>query len=411
MLNKLTYNISFPTTGKAFSRSLDFKPGLTIIRGDNETGKSLILEMIRYALFGVEALRANRTDYDLLDVTMSFTIKGEDYLVVRKDNKATLNGKLAVGTAAVNRKILEILGFPLKVFDIACASMQGDLDKLTKRMAPSERRKMVEEVIGLTAIETQEKECRASGNALKRVVEATENKLVRPEPPEIPNGYETSDILEEQYRTQLRVEAEREQLSRMTEPVAPVPPEKPEYSDDVYDYETQRMEFNNEQKRLEAALQGLPAATRTRQDIDNARRYYAQRRLGPIPSYTDEELRTWRDAWFQINAAGETVECPACGVEFNPASSTVHRLPERPPISLREVEEEVGYAARWAGYDEPLIDHTDLTEKEADHEDYLLSQEANRRQILDALSAVPSLPSRAEEAQGRRVYEREWGIY
>lgn len=411
MINKLTYSISFPTTGKAFSQDINFKPGLTIIRGENETGKSLILEMIRYSLYGVEALRANRTDYDVLDTNMTFTVKGEDYIVIRSGNKATLNGKLAVGTAAVNRKILDILGFPLKVFDIACAAMQGDLDKLTKRMAPAERRKMVEEVIGLTAIEEQEKECRASGNALKRVVEATENKLVRPEPITIPDGYENSDILDEEYRTQLRVEAEREQLSRMIEPVAPVPPSKPEFKDDVYDHEQQRMEAENERQALERTLQGLPAATRTRQDIDDVRRYYAQKRLGPKPRYTSEELAKWQDAWFQINAAGESVECPACGVEFNPSSSTIHRLPEVPQIALREVEEQLRYTARWAGYNEPLVQETDLTEKEADNEDYLLSQTARRDQLLDTIGAVPNFPSREEEAQARRFYEREWDIF
>ena len=43
-------------------RRFDFDKGLTCITGRNEAGKSLILEMVGYALFGNVALRASRPD-------------------------------------------------------------------------------------------------------------------------------------------------------------------------------------------------------------------------------------------------------------------------------------------------------------------------------------------------------------
>jgi DNA repair exonuclease SbcCD ATPase subunit len=288
MIDKLSYRISFPSTGKVFSQNLAFGSGLTIIRGANETGKSLIIEMIRYALFGVDALRGDRSDYDLLDVNMVFSVRGEVYRVTRSGNKAFLNGKLAVGTAAVNRKIKEILGFNLDVFDIACAAMQGELDKLTRGMRPAERRRMVEEVIGLNAIEEEEKQCRSEGNAIKRLAETQEKTLVQPKPPEKPSQYETSSVLEELYLIQVRTEAEREQLSHMVQPEAPVEPTKPEYNDDVELHEIRRLDGENERARIERALQEVPAATRTRQDTECALAFYEQRRLGPRPSYSRE---------------------------------------------------------------------------------------------------------------------------
>jgi exonuclease SbcC len=411
MISTLSYRISFPVTGKAFSQNLTFAPGLTIIRGENETGKSLILEMIRYALFGVDALRGKREDYNELDVNMTFTVKGDSYRVVRSGNKAFLNGREAVGTAAVNRKIMDILGFNLDVFDIACAAVQGDLDKLTKRMRPGERRKMVEEVVGLHTIEQEEKQCRSEGNALKRLVETQENRLVKPEPPEKPDNYEPSEVLEALYRQQIEVEAERKQLLRMVEPNSPVPPSKPEYNDDVQDHEKRRIEIEAERSRIERTLQTIPRATRTRQDTERAILYYEQQRLGPRPQYGTDELQSWRNAWQDIEAAGTLVRCPRCNTEFNPATNAVHALPQEPPLSLREVNSELQRAARWDGYDKELVESTDLTEDELHEQLEALSQETIRNSLLDTLGSLPDLPNRAEEAEKRRVYLNNLAIY
>src|ERR1041384_6226770 len=52
MLKYLAFDVKFSSTGKQFQRKIQFEPGLTVITGENEGGKSLILEMIEYAWFG-----------------------------------------------------------------------------------------------------------------------------------------------------------------------------------------------------------------------------------------------------------------------------------------------------------------------------------------------------------------------
>jgi DNA repair exonuclease SbcCD ATPase subunit len=411
MISNLTYRISFPSTGKAFSQNINFAPGLTIIRGANETGKSLILEMIRYALFGVAALRGDRSDYEVLDVNLVFNIKDEAYRIVRTGNKAYINGKLAVGTTAVNNKVIELLGFGLDVFDIACAAVQGDLDKLTKRMRPGERRKMVEEVIGLNSIEEQEKACRSEGNALKKLADAQQAQLVEPEPPEIPDNYESSSILEELYKRQIKIEAEREQLLRIEKPEPPIVPIKPEYKEDVIDYESNRLKIEQERTVLEKTLQGIPTATRTRQDTEQALLYYEQKLLGPRPRFPKSDLERWKNDWQTINSAGDLVRCPVCDAEFNPKTNILHTLPEEPPITLREIDSEFVAHARWDNYNKPIIETTDLTEEEANAELIALSQETHRNQLLDTLGALPNLPSREKEAERYRLYLKQLDRY
>jgi len=411
MISQLIYRISFPSTGKAFSQNLTFKPGLTVIRGENEVGKSLVLEMIRYALFGVDALRADRGDYNTLDVNMKFTVRGQEYHVVRSGNKAFLNGKEAVGTAAVNRKIREILGFNLDVFDMSAAAMQGDLDKLTRRMRPADRRRMVEEVIGLNAIEEEEKAYRAKGNEIKRSAQTIEKRLVRPEPPELPDAYETSSVLEELYRNQLEVEAERKQLLRMQEPEQPLEPAKPEFGDDVDVYEARRLEIIHERGLLSRALREIPTATRTRQDTDAALSYWEQQKRGPIPNYSREKLVQWQEDWQVITSVGTLVRCPSCDVEFDPATNSVHTLPPEPPITLREVNRELLAHERWDDFEGQVITECDMSEKEAKEQDYALSQAPRRNQLLDSLSTLVELPSREQELEAKRVYHQRLAIF
>ena len=64
MLKYLAFDVKFSSTGKQFQRKIQFEPGLTVITGENEGGKSLILEMIEYAWFGAAALRGQASDYD-----------------------------------------------------------------------------------------------------------------------------------------------------------------------------------------------------------------------------------------------------------------------------------------------------------------------------------------------------------
>lgn len=70
--------------------TIPFEPGLAVLRGGNEAGKSTILLAISYALFGVKALPTSLEDtvthgepVNSLRVTLSVNIDGVDYVVAR----------------------------------------------------------------------------------------------------------------------------------------------------------------------------------------------------------------------------------------------------------------------------------------------------------------------------------------
>ncbi len=48
MLTKLSYGVTFPTTGRTLAGEFEFKPGFGLIIDANEQGKSLIIEVVRW---------------------------------------------------------------------------------------------------------------------------------------------------------------------------------------------------------------------------------------------------------------------------------------------------------------------------------------------------------------------------
>ena len=78
--------------------------------------------------------------------------------------------------------MVELLGFGLEVFDTACAANQGDIEKLGA-MKPTERKAMVDSVIGLSVIDDLAKWCGEEARAIASAVEAMEDGLVKPEKP------------------------------------------------------------------------------------------------------------------------------------------------------------------------------------------------------------------------------------
>ena len=50
MLTKVSYSVTFPTTGRTLAGEFQFKRGFGVITGANEQGKSLIIEVVRWCL-------------------------------------------------------------------------------------------------------------------------------------------------------------------------------------------------------------------------------------------------------------------------------------------------------------------------------------------------------------------------
>jgi DNA repair protein SbcC/Rad50 len=194
MLTSLTYSNLFPSTGRTLEGNIQFQKGLGAITGPNEVGKSFIVEMIRFSLFGSAALRGRAEDYRKLTGRTCLHGEGPAYRVVRNGSSATLfcgTEEIAVGVRPVNAKIVQIFGFGLEVFDVASVCNQGDIEKLGS-MKPAERKRMVDSVVGLNVIEQLGRWASDEALGLTREADAIERTLVEPSQAGRARGYRPS---------------------------------------------------------------------------------------------------------------------------------------------------------------------------------------------------------------------------
>lgn len=177
--------------------TLPLMEGLTAITGPNGTGKSLVLEMIRFALFGSQALRTVAEDYKGVKVALDFEVRGVAYRVERTTTTAKLyrTGTLVVsGTRPVNTKIVETFGYGLDVFDVANVANQGAIEALSA-MKPAERKRLVDSTVGLNLLDDLATWCATEAQARGREASAMRGALTEPTPPVKPLGYRPSDDL------------------------------------------------------------------------------------------------------------------------------------------------------------------------------------------------------------------------
>lgn len=268
MLQRLYLNNCFTHNDKTFI----FDKGLTGIIGPNESGKSLIVEMIRYALFGSKALRGMADDYKKLHVELDFTVGGVEYSVLRKASKVELSGgRTASGTKPVNEAIIDILGYDLNVFDVANACNQGNIEALTS-MRPAERKAMVDQTVGLNVLDGLIKFCGDEGNALRREADAVAATLVDPVKPEKPEGYIPSEQIDmAQARADL---AEFNQLSGWLSR-APEAPEAPgecpvaETEEYLQEQINERRQMERDRNQLVSELRHLKPEVLTLEEIES----------------------------------------------------------------------------------------------------------------------------------------------
>lgn len=409
MIESLHYVATFNTTGRTLKNHLKFKPGITVIKGENESGKSFVLEMIRYALFGTDALRGARSDYDRLDVTLKINLKGKPYTIVRKGNKATVNINEAVGTKATNEFIVKLLGFGLSVFDISANANQGELDKLTKDMGPTERRKIIDDVTGLSQFEKAEKECREESNAFRRVADALEAQLVEPVEPAKPDDYEESSVLKERLDTEIRNKTMRDSFEWMDEPVEPTPPAG---SDDAIDHERDRAIWLSKRNSIVASLNKIPEVPSdyTRDELTRFEAYYAQEDRGPLPTWLGEagNFDTWRAANLLRAREAEPLKCPECGTIVSG-----RELPEQPPLTNHEIDLEIARQRAWEGraYDEtlsePPIQRRVVRESLAAY-----AAQSERTFLEQQLAELGEEPAdRSQEAEAWQTYAADHATY
>lgn len=188
---------------KHHGRIFDFKEGLNLIRGENEGGKSLIMEAIDYALHGSVALRLPASMYPTnLTSKLETTIRGTRYRIERTPKTATLTnletGELiAKGTKPVDQEVKKILGFNRNVFLVSNYSSQDAINQLST-LKPAERKKVIDNVVGLTAVEEVLTEHKAELTVLNKVLSGYQSRLPESEPvkpeKELPDLYESQKM-------------------------------------------------------------------------------------------------------------------------------------------------------------------------------------------------------------------------
>lgn len=175
-------------------RVFNFEKGLTTITGKNGAGKSLIQEFIRFALFGISALRGKVSDYDTaFRVELLCNINNEEIKIDRTLKGCVIND-VVVGTTECNKYIIDKLGYNISVFDMGNCAKQFEINKLGE-MKPSERKTAIDQVIGLTAVTKLIKELKEERNQIKSYVEGCKSVLIEPIVPEKPEGYRDSTEL------------------------------------------------------------------------------------------------------------------------------------------------------------------------------------------------------------------------
>jgi DNA repair protein SbcC/Rad50 len=176
---------------KHSSLRIDFpETGMVAITGPNASGKSTILMAIRYALYGAAALNGKVDDIKGSEVRLCWAVRGATYVVLRKGAGANLftqaGDTLAVGAKAVNTKIVELMGFSLSVFDAGVCANQSAIAALSG-MKPAERKRLVDETLGLSVLENIAKWCAEEATGASREAEGVRRTLrdvgVPPTPP------------------------------------------------------------------------------------------------------------------------------------------------------------------------------------------------------------------------------------
>jgi DNA repair exonuclease SbcCD ATPase subunit len=295
--------------------------------------------MVRFCLFGSAALRGKGEDYKGLTATLSLALKNVDYTITRTLTSAKIESEgapLAVGVRPVNAKILLILGFDLNVFDVSCCANQSDITRFGD-LGSADRKRLVDDVIGLSKIDAIVKWASEQRLLLGREVEVLERGLVEPAQPTPPTDYHLSADLQSKVLTLRAQKSEFDQLIGWLahDRSAPTQPE------------VSAVEMTQEQ--LEGELGAIDAAAAERRhierlpivdfDVNEVRQAWAVWDLGeerqrfekahPRPSLTRDEITADRERHAQYDLkeslrqqhtrALQSLEtdCPNCGHHFH----------------------------------------------------------------------------------------------
>lgn len=364
-------------------REFIFENGVTTIAGPNESGKSLIPEMVRYCLFGVEALRGSRDDYRKLVAELDFEVDEQLYRVHRDHHKTMLQRwgnndwvDYVTSITAVNKKIPEILGYERKVFDVANCVMQGEVEELGK-MGSSERKKMVDQTVGLNVIDELIKWVGDKSKTAKDTAEEIEKTLSLPVEPEKPADYQPSQQLQVRHNELKALVKEKNQiigelkneLKKPTKPQCNIQ----ETAADLKTLVEAQDKINGEKRALQSQRNQLPESKYTAAELDEMSKQL-------------DLYRKWEHK--QMHLAKGMNKCPKCGYEWHIAADILKEFE-----NVKEVEK-------------PNFDERTLRKWKGDFE---LAQQ--RGGIEEKLKNLVIPDDRSSDYRNRSVYETALPTY
>lgn len=181
--------LSLQNWAKHHGKTFTFSEGLNLIKGENESGKTLLLEGIDYALHGTVALRLPVAMYSPgLFACLITTIGNIRYRIERSPKKVELyndetNEVVAKGARPVEAEIRRLLGYNRNVFLMANYSCQDQISYLSS-MTPAERKRTIDNVVGLTSVEQVIKQHKEELTVLNRLDRSLSGREVeKPEQP------------------------------------------------------------------------------------------------------------------------------------------------------------------------------------------------------------------------------------
>ena len=176
-------------------RPLKFSRGITVIRGENEAGKSTIIEAILFALYGrqmrgkLESVINHRKKF--ARVSLKFRIGNRVYRVTRTLRRIGGNVRheawltevrdrgnvvIASGVREVEKEITRMTGLSFKEALVTNVVAQKELDKIIS-MSGSERDKIINLLLGLESYNRAIDRSRTEKNELKRELDYLERKM------------------------------------------------------------------------------------------------------------------------------------------------------------------------------------------------------------------------------------------
>ena len=261
------------------------------------------------------------------------------------------NTPMASGTTPVNAAILRLMGYGLKVYNVANQIRQGQVNALTDRLRPEDRRQVLENTVGLTVIDKVISELNKVLLESAADLKANVALQVQPICPEMPKGFiplaDREEVLGSHKAFALSYREAKAKIVKAVEPVKPNgtilgAEDLEKLREDVKAWSAERvrveqatMQVNQlaaNRKRFQSTAPEQPLGVLPREallamaDLDKQIGLLEQERgLLTKPRLTQEEIdadrkqaKVYKLVQKYREVAAHEVDCPNCGHEFVP---------------------------------------------------------------------------------------------